>query len=573
MPKMVFLKAETGETRIEKFRGIDHLVIPVIGLVEGVHQGVTSPVPEFTPNAVLEKHVAGWNGRPVTLGHPQKNGQNVSANLPDVLESEQIGTLFNAQFEDGKLHFDAWVEVEKLQDKDGGGEVYSAFESKEIVEVSTGFYGYSSAESGVWNGESYAAVMESIMPDHLAILPIGVKGACSIEDGCGAMRVNCACTDMLKYEGTEDISWALGDNPLQAFIEGYNTHHNTEIDPATPLEDLSTEVVQWIASKTLMGSAEAKSLEALIAMPVINPQTDKLNAGALRTFSEAKDKTGELAKELYEKEFGKGNETPEARFLSQFDFRSNKKKKMSDVDLRIALQQGLSLKGEGHSYVQAIFDDHFVYETWAGEAGYQLVSRTYSISSDGVISFGDEVEVVRPETSYVPVKTNQEKTMSVKEKVDALIANEATKFEESDRKWLEGLEEASLDKLAPEAEKPTVKEPSADDDDEDEDKAPQTAEQYLQAAPPEVREVLDQGLRMHNEKKQKLIADLKANKQCDFSEDELKGMAINQLERLAKLATKDDYSGRGGPRVVANEQPPAQPSVPVPQKLFEMKSA
>jgi hypothetical protein len=44
-------------------------------------------------------------------------------------------------------------------------------------------------EEGVWNGEEYTWVAKNFRPDHLALLP-DLKGACSVADGAGFLRVN-----------------------------------------------------------------------------------------------------------------------------------------------------------------------------------------------------------------------------------------------------------------------------------------------------------------------------------------------------------------------------------------------
>jgi hypothetical protein len=36
---------------------------------------------------------------------------------------------------------------------------------------------------GVFNGQEFAGIWRNVIPDHLAILPEGVIGACSVADG------------------------------------------------------------------------------------------------------------------------------------------------------------------------------------------------------------------------------------------------------------------------------------------------------------------------------------------------------------------------------------------------------
>jgi hypothetical protein len=45
-------------------------------------------------------------------------------------------------------------------------------------------------KEGFFNGKEYKKIWRNIVPDHLAVLPIGSQGACSVQDGCGAPRLN-----------------------------------------------------------------------------------------------------------------------------------------------------------------------------------------------------------------------------------------------------------------------------------------------------------------------------------------------------------------------------------------------
>ncbi len=68
-------------------------------------------------------------------------------------------------------------------------------------------------------------------------------------------------------------------------------------------------------------------------------------------------------------------------------------------------------------------------------------------------------------------------------------------------------------------------------------------EEWSKTAPPEVRSLVEKYRKFDEEKKATLVAALKAA-QSAFSEDELKAMDVEHLERLASVA-KVDYSGRG----------------------------
>lgn len=196
MTRQYEIRAQAGEAVQREFLGKTHTVVPLVALVEGVIQGVNAPTPEFVSAEAMAKTVQGWNGRPVVIDHPRVNGELVSANLPEVLETELVGQIFNARVDDGKLKMEAWID----NSREGVERINSTLEkvkAGEMVELSTGFFADVVQSTGKFEGEDFSALLTNIVPDHLAILSEGV-GACSIADGCGANRVNevgkeCSC--------------------------------------------------------------------------------------------------------------------------------------------------------------------------------------------------------------------------------------------------------------------------------------------------------------------------------------------------------------------------------------------
>ena len=167
----------SGERR-ETFRGKEHLVVLLVMLRQTVVNGAFVPLAELKPQ--------GWNGVPVTIGHPEVNGALVSANAPQVIEQWQIGTIFNAKVEGDKLKAEAWIDVEAANAKRPG--IIDLLESGEGMDVSTGYFATGTPERGAFNSKRYTEVHTDLKPDHLALLP-DEAGACSWEDGCG-VRAN-----------------------------------------------------------------------------------------------------------------------------------------------------------------------------------------------------------------------------------------------------------------------------------------------------------------------------------------------------------------------------------------------
>lgn len=178
--------ANNYSVRRVTFDGKPHLVAPVVILTEGVHNGSQGPI--FYPSEELEKRPFLWNGVPVPIGHPEKEGVNISANSPDVLEEHSVGRLFNTHFDKTtkKLRSELWIDEQKTRRL--SPETIAALEASLPLEVSTGIFTDDELVAGTYNGKQYTRIARNFKPDHLALLP-GQKGACSYADGCG-VRVN-----------------------------------------------------------------------------------------------------------------------------------------------------------------------------------------------------------------------------------------------------------------------------------------------------------------------------------------------------------------------------------------------
>lgn len=175
-------KEYTIENR--KHQGRSHVVVPVVMMVEGVHSGNKGPLLHMGDD--LGKFPESWNGIPVVVQHPEKDGKSISANSPDVIDNQTVGRVYNTRFENGRLKAEAWLDEERL------GVVsptaMKAIKAGQPLEVSIGVFTDEENSPGVWNNEEYVAIARNHRPDHLALLP-GGTGACSWNDGCG-IRVN-----------------------------------------------------------------------------------------------------------------------------------------------------------------------------------------------------------------------------------------------------------------------------------------------------------------------------------------------------------------------------------------------
>lgn len=188
-----YVQAEmkANSLRTASFGGEEHLVVPVVALVEGVLHSANAENPELALAEEFGRYPTAWDGRPLVMNHPRVEDAYVSANSPTVLEDWSFGQLFNTRLSEGKLKTEAWINLTRVAAL--GGEVESTvarIQAGEVVEVSTGLFASVEDSPGDFNGINYAGVWRSVAPDHLAFLSEGTIGACSVADGCGVPRLN-----------------------------------------------------------------------------------------------------------------------------------------------------------------------------------------------------------------------------------------------------------------------------------------------------------------------------------------------------------------------------------------------
>lgn len=202
------LSGVTGKSRVEQYQGREYLVVPVIALMEGVIHAVNASSAEFVPMSALSMAPAGWDGRPLMMGHPAKDGVQISANSTSVLESQSFGLVFNTRLEGKKLLMDAYIDPVKTLEI-GGEKMLERLRNNETMEVSVGAFVTTSAGDGEHNGKPYKATWNTIVPDHLAFLPNG-RGACSVAMGCGTHRAAEEGVDVEIYDLNGDEPTVLG---------------------------------------------------------------------------------------------------------------------------------------------------------------------------------------------------------------------------------------------------------------------------------------------------------------------------------------------------------------------------
>lgn len=212
-----------GAVRTETLHGREHLVVPVVALMEGVIHAVNASTPERVTVATLAKAANSWNGRPLVLNHPTKDGHQISANDPKVLEAQSFGSIFNSRLQGKKLLMDAYVDVERAA-KIGGPKFLERLKSGEACEVSVGAFVRTDAIAGVHDGKRFNSSWVDTTGDHLAFLPDGI-GACSGSMGCGANRAAMrVCEESLELEalGGPGSGW----HAEQGHVKASEAHAN-----------------------------------------------------------------------------------------------------------------------------------------------------------------------------------------------------------------------------------------------------------------------------------------------------------------------------------------------------------
>lgn len=169
--------------RHDKMEDRDFLVVPMVMLTEGVHNGSKGPV--YYPPEELSKTPEAWNHKPVVVYHPSLNGVGVSACDPAIITNRKVGVIMNTKFAGGRLTSEAWIEKSRADVVDE--RIMKAITDNEMMELSTGVFIDCDATPGEWKGETYVGVARNYRPDHLALLPDQI-GACSLKDGAGFLR-------------------------------------------------------------------------------------------------------------------------------------------------------------------------------------------------------------------------------------------------------------------------------------------------------------------------------------------------------------------------------------------------
>lgn len=181
MVELAYLTVNAGKARRATLYGRSYLVAPLTMIVPGVLHGTNGPL--LYPEEHVSKDPPAWNHMPIVVGHPVKNGANISARDPEVLEKYAVGLVLRSNY-NGRLRAEGWFSVDDTRRVDS--RILDSLEAGEKIELSTGLFLDVTPDSGTYNGRPYTGTTSNYRPDHLAVLPDST-GACSIADGCGVL--------------------------------------------------------------------------------------------------------------------------------------------------------------------------------------------------------------------------------------------------------------------------------------------------------------------------------------------------------------------------------------------------
>lgn len=234
--------------------------------------------------------------------------------------------------------------------------------------------------------------------------------------------------------------------------------------------------------------------------------------------------------------------------------------------------------------------DGYIEEVFADRVIYHLDGEFFAIdytAQDGKVTLEKKSVPVKRTVEFKPVankselETSKGEKMDKKELVASLISNEATQWSKEDEGFLSGLDVEQLEKMSPVEPK---KEPTVNNDgdgcdcgpkattkkpeDGEEPKVKATTtntdgktlqmsrEEYMEAMPEDMREVLDEGLRNRELARNSHIETIMANERNKFTEEQLKAKPVKELEAIAGLLKPNqtelvseswtDYGGASG---------------------------
>lgn len=569
------IAASNGYThRLEQFEGRDYIVVPVVGLVEGVVHALNAKHgPEFVPHDVFCEEPERWDGKPLYVGHPLVNGVPVQGDNKMMRDTRAIGLVRNPGIKNDALGLEAWLDIALSEKREP--EMLARARANEPIEISVGVLVASEEKSGVYGGRTYTGEWLAIDPDHLALLPDGVLGACSMTMGCGVR----AMQDAIQPDAPDDmyVVWPSADGSV---FEG--------------LRNISQDVRDKMPKEDFAGPNESFPIE----MPV-----DVSNAA--QAIGRAKGNRADIKRRIIAIAYRKGNSfvshLPEdwrkksdmkaaSTFASIMQaarelFTGQSANEMGNNDLRRKLYDALRDIEPTILNVEDFFPvtdpSHVVYTCYDG-SDFGLYERSFTLASTGVITIGGMKVEVEPVTKYEPVEgatpealeQNQGKGAPDSKKPETPV-EETDMSKEQIVKFLESATPCQLTALGAFVEggaKPAVVETPKPAPTEAELKALADADAARVQGAVEAGIKADREQRASDEKKSATVKALMAFKGQPFTVEVLTAKTQAELDSMLAMAEKIgppketraavDFGGQGAPGAGAGNEQTEAPAAP-----------
>lgn len=574
--------------RHETLGGRDYLVAPVVAIRAGVLNNELAPVEE------IARFVEAWNGIPVPLGHPARNGLPISANSPELEASSVVGRFWRAEMVDDRLRGEIWIDVEKA--KAMGGDAVVAMERIETgvgIEVSTAYHRELEPTPGVINGQRYQGIQRNMRPDHLALL-LHQIGACSWKDGCGVPRTNAETSNLTNHQ--TGVMVALFPSPEAAASMAINADGLPAGAIITPANEIHlTLAYLGDLDKGEVNIEQGELLRRVMDWAANTPIVRGMVSGYGR-FTTPNSEGLHPVFALYDCEYLAG-----WRYWLM-DWLPMKANHGFTPHITLAyIPTAAPIPNLAIEPRELVFDRIGI--GWGGQiTTFPLQGEAAEVGAANAKSSTNPIAGARQmfrklaqvlgfpahteETSGSTPVNNQniqteEGSMDKKDLIESLAANKRHPFTKED---LDAMPEAALTRLSQAVNSGGCGGAAAPAAGTDQSAPAQNAKAGDVQVPAElqalaafvkdlggldgVKSALSTIQANADSQKSSLVDELKSNERCAFTEDELKAMPVAQLSKLAASLRGVSYAGRGGPRGNSRQD---DDGVPAPQPVILAK--
>jgi hypothetical protein len=223
--------------RREQYNGREHIVVPSFTLPDGVVMNGG-----MYPKEEIDASFAGLEGTLAPLGHPQVEGQYVSARAPEAINAYHVGAFNRNVKRDGhRVSIEKWLDVEYAKNSEGGRAVLEAIDKGDPIHTSTGIF---LEREMTPNADGHEWVARKMVFDHDAIL-INQEGAATPAQGVG-MLVNKQLVINSELPD-EEAQLALVDEAVKKLCEDEAAHSEVKVNR---LKGWLQSLIQWNSKQT-----------------------------------------------------------------------------------------------------------------------------------------------------------------------------------------------------------------------------------------------------------------------------------------------------------------------------------